>query len=553
MKIRTKSFIAVSIITFMIFVALHLAAIFVLHPSFTNIEKEQINRSIVQIRNTINYKLESLEGNTKDYASWDDTYNFIKTRNQTYIDINLVDTTFSNLNLNLMAVTDTNNSLVFCKSFDLNNSVSIETSEYTKQCLTTDNALWNFSSPDSSITGIMLVENKLMLIATRPILTSNAQGPIIGGMLFGRYLDSVEIEQLKTITNLNFAIESITSFEEKQIATSLLSNNQVNIIKENNNEISGYALINDIHSNPTLILQVNEDRVLFQQGDFAEYVFIAASAVLTIILAIVTIYMLEKYVFKPMANIATSIETAPYESNAKRNSSDEISIVENTVKNMVNKKMDAMNEVSTMVAHDLRNPLQGICGASYYLRKNLPKRAQLIEKDIEMLDTIDNCVTYSNKIVSDLLDYSSKIKLDLVKTTVKVLLTESLAMVSAPGNIKVLKDFEKNFDVVVDKVKTERVFGNLIKNAFDAMPTGGELHISSKKIGKKVRIDFSDTGTGMSKEVLSKIWTPFFTTKAKGMGIGLSICKRIIEEHNGKIEVESKEGKGTKFTVFLPL
>lgn len=146
-----------------------------------------------------------------------------------------------------------------------------------------------------------------------------------------------------------------------------------------------------------------------------------------------------------------------------------------------------------------------------------------------------------------------KIRLDLSTTTVKTVLTNSLAVVTGPSNIKVVNDFEEDFKVETDKTKIERVFGNLIKNAFDAMPNGGELHIKSKKTGKQVKIEFSDTGTGMSKEVLSKLWTPFFTTKAKGMGIGLSICKRIIEAHKGEIEVESKEGKGTKFTVYLPL
>ncbi len=555
MKIRTRSIIAVGIITFLAFVALHLAAVFVLHPTFTSIENEQMGRSIVQIQNTMNYRLDSLIANTKDYASWDDTYSYIQNRNQEYIDANFVDSTLANLNLNLVMIVDNGNNLVFCKSYDLNNSVGIETPWYTKESLTTDNALWNYSSLNTSINGIRMVDNQPMLIASRPILTSNDQGPAVGGLLFGRYLDSTEIEELEKITNLHFSIENLASFQlrEKQIANSLLSSNQINIVRENNDILSGFTLIEDIHSDPVFVLQVSENRVLFQQGDFAENVFIASSAFLTILLALVLIYMLEKYVFKPMAHIANSIETATYEQGDKQDSSDEITIVENTVKGIVNKKLDAMNEVSRMVAHDLRNPLQGIRGASYYLRKNLPKRTQLNERDIEMLDTIDNCVNYSNKIVSDLLDYSSKIRLDLAQTTVKSLLTDSLAVVTGPSNIKVVNDLEEDFKVETDKTKIERVFSNLIKNAFDAMPNGGELHIRSKMTGKHVRIDFSDTGTGMSKEVLSKIWTPFFTTKAKGMGIGLSICKRIIEAHKGEIEVESKEGKGTKFTVYLPL
>jgi signal transduction histidine kinase len=97
-----------------------------------------------------------------------------------------------------------------------------------------------------------------------------------------------------------------------------------------------------------------------------------------------------------------------------------------------------------------------------------------------------------------------------------------------------------------------RVFSNLIKNSFDAMPSGGELLISDKLEKDKVVLEFSDTGSGMSKQDLEKLWTPFFTTKARGMGVGLPICKKIVEAHGGKIEVESAVNKGTTFRIYLP-
>ena len=89
--------------------------------------------------------------------------------------------------------------------------------------------------------------------------------------------------------------------------------------------------------------------------------------------------------------------------------------------------------------------------------------------------------------------------------------------------------------------------------AIDAMPNGGKLTITSKESGNNVEISFKDSGMGMSKETLSKLWTPLFTTKAKGMGFGLAICKRIIEAHRGKICVESITGKGTTFIVSVPV
>jgi two-component system, sporulation sensor kinase E len=107
--------------------------------------------------------------------------------------------------------------------------------------------------------------------------------------------------------------------------------------------------------------------------------------------------------------------------------------------------------------------------------------------------------------------------------------------------------------VMIDTDKMKRVFVNLIKNAVEAMPKGGTLTILSQESDGNLEIAVADTGVGMVKEVMDKLWTPLFTTKAKGMGLGLSICKRIVEAHEGRIFVESAVGVGTTFTVSIPI
>jgi len=92
----------------------------------------------------------------------------------------------------------------------------------------------------------------------------------------------------------------------------------------------------------------------------------------------------------------------------------------------------------------------------------------------------------------------------------------------------------------------------VIKNSVDAMPEGGTLTIKSKQVGRSVEFVFSDTGIGMTKETMEKLWTPLFTTKAKGMGFGLPITKRFIEAHGGSISARSKVGEGTTLTIALP-
>ena len=107
--------------------------------------------------------------------------------------------------------------------------------------------------------------------------------------------------------------------------------------------------------------------------------------------------------------------------------------------------------------------------------------------------------------------------------------------------------------IAVDVTKMTRVFVNLIRNAVDAMPQGGDLTLASQETDGNVQITLTDTGTGIPNDAMERIWTPIYTTKAKGMGLGLSIVKRLVEAHNGTITVKSKIGEGSAFTVRLPL
>lgn len=214
-------------------------------------------------------------------------------------------------------------------------------------------------------------------------------------------------------------------------------------------------------------------------------------------------------------------------------------------------RLAAIGELAGMVGHDLRNPLTGIVGAAYYLKAKYDSKID--EKGKEMLEIIEKNVEYSNRIISDLLDYSREMRLELAETTPKSMLKEACSSLEIPQNIQVKDETEDKPRMRADVPKMKRVFVNIIKNAFDAMPEGGVLAIGSEEIEKHVSFSLTDTGAGMSEETLGKLWTPLFTTKAKGMGFGLPICKRIVEAHGGTISVESTVGKGTTFRINVPI
>lgn len=214
-------------------------------------------------------------------------------------------------------------------------------------------------------------------------------------------------------------------------------------------------------------------------------------------------------------------------------------------------RLAAIGELAGMIGHDLRNPLSGIKNSVYFMKKRgtelQPNQAQ------EMFEIIEKCVDYSNRIINDLLDYSRELTLDLENISLKKVLNDAVLMVSIPEKIKVENKLEDTIVLKADPSKFKRVFINLIKNSVDAMPSGGKITVESKELKSSVEISFIDTGTGISDNIMPKLFSPLFTTKAKGMGFGLAICKRIIEAHGGIIKVKTEKGKGTKFTLTVPI
>jgi PAS domain S-box-containing protein len=214
-------------------------------------------------------------------------------------------------------------------------------------------------------------------------------------------------------------------------------------------------------------------------------------------------------------------------------------------------RLAVIGELAGMVGHDLRNPLTSINGAAYYVKKRLSSKID--GKVKEMLDLIEKNIVYSNKIINDLLGYSREVKLDLTESNPKSIIKEALSLVEIPKNVQVIDLTENKPKMKVDVAKIKRAFVNILKNAVEAMPKGGTLRTKSRKSDGNMEFVFSDTGAGISKKAMEKLWTPLFTTKAKGMGFGLAICKRIVEAHGGSISVKSSRGKGTTFTVTIPI
>lgn len=219
------------------------------------------------------------------------------------------------------------------------------------------------------------------------------------------------------------------------------------------------------------------------------------------------------------------------------------------------KRLSAIGATAGMVGHDIRNPLQVVMSDTFLLKEaitSIPEGKTKVDM-VESLDNIEKNISYINKIVQDLQDYSRPLNPEIVECNIVDVLTVIFKTIILPDTVKLsinIKDVEK---IRTDPMLLQRALTNLITNSLQAMPEGGNLVISGQKRDNQVVITVADTGTGIPEEIKPKLFTPMATTKAKGQGFGLAVTKRLIEALKGNITFVSEAGKGTKFTIELPL
>jgi len=226
-------------------------------------------------------------------------------------------------------------------------------------------------------------------------------------------------------------------------------------------------------------------------------------------------------------------------------------------------RLAAIGQLGASMCHELRNPLGVINNSVYYLNMKL---GDVDEKAKKHLKIMDREIARSSKIVSDLLSLTEGKKPTVQKTRTNTIVQDALSRTTVPHTVAVITELGEGLPpLMADPDQIEQVFINLALNAVQAMtppeslsravetPNGGELKISTREKEGFIEIEFKDNGCGIPEENLGKLFEPLFTTKTKGIGLGLAISKRIIEAHSGSIAVESELGVGTTFRVRLPI
>ena len=297
----------------------------------------------------------------------------------------------------------------------------------------------------------------------------------------------------------------------------------------------------------------NEERKLWatRYGEVAKYSrTIKAFNFISLIMAIVlTFYSILTFNKENKAKKEASKKAAAFheqlESRIDELAALNVELIE--LRNM--EKFAVTGRISRTIAHEVRNPLTNINLAAEQLRSEMPPNEEM---NI-LFDMISRNSNRINQLISDLLNSTRMTELDNQKSSINSLMDSSLQLAQDRINlkqIKVVKDYEADVcDILVDPEKVKIAFLNLIVNSIEAMEEQGVLHITTKTRNDKCVTIIKDNGKGMNKADVGRLFEPYFTTKEKGSGLGLTNTQNIILSHNASISAESEPGKGTSFTI----
>ena len=216
-------------------------------------------------------------------------------------------------------------------------------------------------------------------------------------------------------------------------------------------------------------------------------------------------------------------------------------------------RLVAMGEISTYIAHEIRNPLVTIGGFARSIERAKPKEEEVATATRIIVEEVSRL----EKILGNIKDFSKPQEPRKVRVHINTLLEDTCCLTEAylrERRISLVKNFSPGLPpTFLDPSQIKQVFLNLIKNAAESMEGGGTLTVQTTQEEQYIRTDISDTGQGMAPEVMEKIFTPFFTTKTSGTGVGLVVSQKIIDDHDGKLRVSSIQGRGSTFSILLPV
>jgi sensor domain CHASE-containing protein len=544
MNLREKTVIIIGITLAGLVMILYAASQVIIMGSFTELEEYSTCQNVERVQNSLSNELDKMDRICYDWAAWDDTYAFIRDRNTDYIESNLVDSTFVTLNLNLMLFVDSSGSVVFGKAVNLEDEVDMEVPQSLLEHISVNRGLLDHDDVQSSITGVILLFEGPLLVSSRPVLTSDDEGPIRGTLIMGRYFDDAEIEHLEEVTQLSLAAYIIgdTMPPDCRTAAAALKEDAIFVQAVGQETVAGYSMVEDIYKNPVILLRAAMPRDIYEHGLASMRYFMLSLLAAGLVFGVVIMLLLENQVLSRLTYLSKSVSSiSAHDDLAARvlvkgkdelsNLADEINQMIGTIEQSHKKLQGSVEEKEVLlkeIHHRVKNNMQIISSLlslqSTYIRDSAAREIfKESQNRVKSMALIHEKLYHSKSLANvDIDEYVRDLTADLVRSY------------GAGGKVTLKIDVGDISLGVDTAIPCGLIINELVSNSLKhAFPHGeGEVHVRVRSVGNRIELTVADNGVGMPDTDFKKTET-----------LGLRLVVILVEDQlNGEIKLESNGG-----------
>ena len=566
--------------------ALYIVAANTLRDGYLRLEETAIQKNAFRLSTALQDKLQSLESNCKDWSNWTATYDFVETRDPAYIQENLNLDSIVTIDLNFMIFVNTNREVVQALGVDLDENEFTQPPDSLLTLATQDHPFSENTEPDSSVTGIAALPEGVLLLTANPILKSDRSGPARGTLLFGRYLDSKEVDRLSTLTQLHVEFQTLNSnllpaSWKKDIPRTIESRSPI-VRRIDEKTIAARFVVDDIFNNPTLMCSVESPRDIYAQGNLSLKQYIVGLTIVSVAIVVITLILLNHHVIRRVAQMQEDVShittKREFLSRLSAAGSDELAELGHDINHMLETINQVQDELHTArinaeaaneskseflanMSHEIRTPMTAILGLT----------ETLLEPDIPNYERLDAILIIRRngehllQIINDILDIS---KIEAGKVDIENIRCCPVQLVADVKSLMQMKAIAKDLAFTVefvgsipefvhtDPTRLKQILVNLLGNAIKFTEHGGvRLLISflQNDADSMLQCDVLDTGIGLTEKQINDLFKPFnqgdstTTRRFGGTGLGLAISRRLAQLLGGDLTVRSTRGEGTAF------
>jgi len=583
MKLRRKLMIFTTVVILCELSVLYLALHMILETQLAKIETERIYHDVSRAVAALSDEIAALDAIVEDWASWDDTYAFIVDVNQSYIDSNLVDTTFINYQINFILLVNTAGAIVYSQGFSLEQATAQPVPRSLTEHLAVGSSLWQRSLGGSGASGILMLPEGLLLFSARPILTSAGQRPARGILLMGRFLTPDRAQRLATLTHLTLTVHQYTEADDLVISP---NSPEILVRPLNADTMAGYALIHDVYGQPALVLRVDKP----YHGPAIIRIVLLSIILVGIAASALGLAFIDKTILTRLAYLARQVQrvaqTGDLTTDVRLKGNDELSGLAERIAEMLaslrqsrqqlEENEQKLNELNAQlwaalqakdqmihnVSHELRTPLTLIRGYAELIQGGtLGPLTNEQARALAILDSQGDRLQFMiNRLL--MLQTFNPQHLRRIEIAPEELIQEvqhAWQRHALEASIEVRLDLDDRLPrLLADADHLRQVLINLLDNAIKFSPMGGVVSIHAWRSGDQLVIAVVDRGVGIPLEKLKHIGERFYqvdgssTRRFGGMGIGLALSEAIVRAHDGNLYIHS-QGEGTGCAVYLVL